>query len=174
MKSARMNLKSLVVFFGVLSIIIFSVSPCLAKKSDKIKDGSKVKFEYTLTVENTVIESTVGKTPLEYTQGAGVIIPGLEGQLKGMREGDEKKITIKPEDAYGAFIEEALKEFPKASLPVNIKAQKGEVLQLKGPDGNDILGIIWDVKDESIIVNFNHPLAGKTLIFDVKIVSEES
>ena len=102
-----------------------------------IKEGSKVKFDYTLTVDGKVADTSAGRGPLEYTHGAGHIIPGLEEELLGMKVGDKKTVKVAPEKGYGKVLEEAIRRVPKEAI--------GGVL------------------------DFNHPLAGKELTFDVEI-----
>ncbi|MCA9409160.1 MAG: peptidylprolyl isomerase [Candidatus Omnitrophica bacterium] len=145
----------------------------LATAQTVVEDGKKVKFDYTLTIDGQIVETTEGKTPLEYTHGAGEIIPGLSVQLEGLKVGDTKEIIIEPKDAYGEIVEDAIKEFPMTSFPDDFDPQRGMVIEVRDPEGNAAPGIIWEIKEGAVIINFNHPLAGKTLQFDVKIVSVE-
>ena len=138
-----------------------------------IADGKKVKFEYTLKVDGAVVESSKGQEPLEYEHGQNQIVPGLEKALTGMKVGQEKSVTIAPADAYGEINKEAFREFPKTSFPEDLKPEVGMVIELEGPEGQKVPAVIWEIKDENVVLNFNHPLAGKTLNFDVKIVSVE-
>jgi FKBP-type peptidyl-prolyl cis-trans isomerase SlyD len=153
-----------------MTLMTFS-SPAFAQT---IEANKKVKFDYTLKVGEEIVETSEGKQPIEYVHGSGAIIPGLESQLAGMKVGDTKSVTVKPEDAYGLPNPEAVKEFPKTSFPKEMVAQIGMVVELQGAEGQPPLpGVIQEVKDTTVLVNFNHPLAGKTLTFDVKIVSVE-
>lgn len=136
-----------------------------------IRNGSKVSFDYVLTVENKIVDSSQGKGPLEYTHGEGKLIPGLTKQLEGMKQGDEKIIEVKPEDAYGNPDPAGIKEIPLTSLPANIKPEVGLVLQMQDQAGQAFPAKITEIKKDSIVIDLNHPLAGKTLIFKVKIVS---
>ncbi|MDP8212570.1 MAG: peptidylprolyl isomerase [Candidatus Zapsychrus exili] len=153
----------------VLSLVLGS-SYCLAKKAVKVEDGKSIKFDYTLKIDDQVVETTVGKAPLVFTKGANQIIPGLEKQLDGLKIGDEKVITVAPEDAYGQVVPESFKDVPKIAFPDAYKPQPGTVIQIQNSDNTALAGIVWEVKDESIVVNYNHPLAGKTLEFDVKVI----
>lgn len=137
----------------------------------KIADGSKVSFDYTLTVDGKVIDTSSGRGPLQYTQGKSEIVPGLEKQLAGMKAGDEKAVIVKPEDGYGMVNPEALKEVLKTNLPADIQPQVGMVLQIHGADGRVFPAMIAKVNTDTVVLNFNHPLAGKELNFQVKIVS---
>jgi len=138
-----------------------------------VEEGKKVQFDYTLKVDGEVVETSIGKTPLEYVHGEGTIIPGLSVALEGMDIGEEKTVIVEPEEAYGLVIEEAIKDVPKENFPDGFDFNIGTVIQLQDPDGNDFPGIVWELKDDRVVVNFNHPLAGKTLVFDVTIVSVE-
>ncbi len=139
------------------------------KPGSVIQDGSIVSIEYTLTDDGgKVIDSNVGKEPLTYLHGSGQIVPGLEKGLTGLKVGDQKKIVVKPEDGYRTN-PNAFQEVPKDKLPP--EAQKvGTVLTTKGPQGETIAMRVHEVKDKTIVVDFNHPLAGKTLHFDVKVI----
>ncbi|MBW2046811.1 MAG: peptidylprolyl isomerase [Deltaproteobacteria bacterium] len=136
-----------------------------------VEDGRQVSFEYTLTVDKEVVDSTEGKNPLQYTHGKGKIIPGLARQLEGLRVGDKKVITVSPSEAYGNTNPEAFKEIAKASLPPKVEPKVGMHLQMATPQGNAFVVRISEIKDDTAILDLNHPLAGKTLTFDVKIVA---
>lgn len=138
-----------------------------------IAEGSKVSFDYTLTVEGEVVDSSKERKPLEYTQGSGQIIPGLEKELLGLSIGDEKTVAVSPEEGYGEIDSKNFREVPKKSLPSELKPQIGMVLAMQGPSGGAVPVKISDVKEDSVILDLNHPLAGKTLNFEVKIVSVE-
>jgi FKBP-type peptidyl-prolyl cis-trans isomerase 2 len=135
-----------------------------------IASGKKVKFDYTLKVDGQVVESSQGATPIEFTQGDGKIIPGLSTALEGLKVGDKKAVTVNAKDAYGDLIPEAVKDFPKTSFPADFQFAAGTVVELQSPEGQKIPGIIKEVKTDMVTVDFNHPLAGKTLEFDVAIV----
>lgn len=142
-------------------------------RGGEIADGKKVSFDYTLTVDNQQVESTHGKKPLEYVQGKAMLIPGLEKKLAGMRVGDSKTITVQPEDGYGSIRSEAVREIEKSKIPRDVNPAVGMVLEMQDPQGNSYPAIVKQVKGRTIILDFNHPLAGKRLTFDVKIVSVE-
>jgi len=138
-----------------------------------IKDGSKVFFDYTLTVDGEVVDSSEGREPLEYTQGQNQIVTGLEKALLGLKAGDEKTVTVSPEEGYGLIDPEALREVPKSSLPPELEPQVGMILGMQGPSGRPLPVKVSEIKEESVIMDFNHPLAGKELNFKVKVVSVE-
>lgn len=156
--------------------VVFLVSLALGASSARaqgqaITKGSKVAFDYTLTVDGKVVESSVGKTPLEYTQGDNKLIPGLVKQLDGMKVGDEKTVELKPADAYGTPDPTAFKEVPISKLPPGMKPEVGMLLQTADSAGQTFPVRIAEVRKDSVLMDFNHPLAGKTLSFKVKIVS---
>jgi FKBP-type peptidyl-prolyl cis-trans isomerase SlyD len=113
-------------------------------------------------------DTSAGKEPLTYIHGAGQIVKGLEQELNGLKVGDQKKVSVKPEDGYGMPSEKAFQEIPREKVPT--EAQKeGATLMMKSPDGRAIPIKIAQVKEKTVVVDFNHPLAGKTLHFDVKV-----
>jgi FKBP-type peptidyl-prolyl cis-trans isomerase 2 len=152
--------------------LVFAAGLCHAEDA-VIAAGKKVKFDYSLTVDSQVVETTKGKQPLEYTPGQNQLIPGLEKQMAGMKAGEEKSIIVKPEDGYGLVLKDAFREFDKTKLPKDVVPQVGMMLELKDQDGNSFPAVISEVKDKTVILDFNHPLAGKELKFDVKVVSIE-
>ena len=141
-----------------------------AKNDRVVKDGMSVSFDYTLKdTDGKVIETSRGTKPLNYTHGQKQMIPGLEKQLAGMKVGDEKNVRVKPEDAYGPVNKNAFQEVPKEKIPVN-GLKVGAVLAAKGAEGQIIPARVHEIKDKTVIMDMNHPMAGKTLVFDVKIV----
>lgn len=135
--------------------------------------GKKVTLDYTLTVDNKQVETSVGKTPLAYVAGNRNIIPGLEAQLNGMRINEEKVINVAAKDAYGEVDPKAFKEFPITSLPKGLAPKVGMVLLASAPDGSKFPAIIAAINGDKAQLNFNHPLAGKALTFKVKILKIE-
>ena len=136
-----------------------------------IENGSKVTLNYTLTVDDQVIDSSEGKQPLEYTQGQQMIIPGLEAALAGLKAGDTKKVVIPPEEAYGPRDEGLIIEAPKANLSEDLDPEVGMVLQVQNPEGEPLSGVVTEIKEETLTLDFNHPLAGKAITFDITIIS---
>ena len=130
--------------------------------------GRKVAFEYTLTLpDGSVVESNVGGKPFAYEQGKGQIIPGLETALLGLTAGENKKVTVPPEDAYGPVKAEAQREVPLAKIPAEAR-KVGAMVAAEGFPGSIRVA---EVRKETVLLDFNHPLAGKTLTFDVHILS---
>jgi len=139
-------------------------------ESLKIADGQVVSLEYTLHVDGQVVDTSEGHGPLEFIQGTGNIIPGLERELYGLVIGDNKKVSVAPLDAYGEMDPEAYIDVPRSEFPDNIPLEKGIEIQVRDQAGHPMSARIDSVTDESIKLDFNHPLAGKTLDFDVTIV----
>lgn len=144
-------------------------NPQVAAKPDSVQNGFVVSFDYTLTDQSgNVIDTSKGKEPMSYIHGGGQIIPGLESQLAGMKVGAEKKVTVKPENGYGAVNPQAFQEVAKEKLPPEA-LKVGTVLMAQSPQGQSIPARVHEIKEKTVIMDFNHPLAGKTLFFDIKI-----
>lgn len=136
-----------------------------------VKQGDKVQVHYTgKFADGTVFDSSEGRDPLEFTLGAGQIIPGFEEGVKDMEEGDKKTIEVSSEQAYGPRDEQLLKEISKEELPPDLQVSEGMQLQAQGPDNQPILLTVAEVKDDSVVLDANHPLAGQDLTFDVELV----
>lgn len=135
-----------------------------------ITKGTKVSLEYTLKDESgTQIETNVGGEALEYVHGTGQIIAGLEQELEGLQVGDSKEVTVAPEEGYGVVDKEAIVEVPKDKVPED--AQKvGNPLHTVGSNGEEFHAVIKEIKEDCLVLDFNHALAGKTLFFTVKVL----
>lgn len=135
------------------------------------KNGDKVKVHYTGTLKDgSVFDSSKDREPLEFTLGAGNMIPGFEKAVIGMKVGDVNKAEIESEEAYGPRRDDRMIEVPKSQVPENIKPEKGMQLALQQPNGQPLPVIVADVKEESILLDANHPLAGKDLVFEIELV----
>jgi FKBP-type peptidyl-prolyl cis-trans isomerase 2 len=146
---------------------------CPEEKIMAAENGEKVTFHFTLTMDEKVIQTSVGQQPMCYTHGSGQLIPGLAAEIEGMNEGEEKSVMVSAKDAYGDVNPDAFQELPKTSLPDGLIPQNEMMLQIKTPDGQTIPARISEVKEESTVIDMNHPLAGKDLRFDVKVISIE-
>ncbi len=154
-------------------LVLLAAAPAGAQPKTAIEKGSTVKIDYTLKDDKgEVIDSSTGKEPLAFKQGAQQIIPGLDRALLGMKVGDTKKVVVKPEEAYGKVDPKAEAEVPKEALPEGA-AVVGTRLMARGQDGNPHPVTVKVVKDKTVVLDLNHPLAGKTLVFDIKVVSIE-
>lgn len=142
-------------------------------ESTAITDGKQVSLEYTLTLEDkSQIDSNVGKDPLVFTQGAHEIIPGLEKKLSGLKVGESKKIEVSPEEGYGPVDPQRKQEVEKAKIPEDAR-KVGAKLTGQGADGRMVFAQVTEVKDNTVVLDLNHPLAGKKLFFDVKVLKVE-
>jgi peptidylprolyl isomerase len=136
-----------------------------------VKEGDVVKVHYTGKLSNgEQFDSSVGREPLEFTVGAGQMIKGFDAAMPGMNLGEKKTISIAPEDGYGERSEEAIIEFPKENIPADMKLEPGMPLTLSNQAGQPVPVIVVEVKEEVIILDANHFLAGQELIFDIELV----
>ena len=137
------------------------------------KKGDKVKVEYEGKLEDGTVFDSSDKhdEPLEFVVGAGEIIRGFDDAIIGMKIGDEKEIKIPPEEAYGQYNPELVKEIPKDMFQCEQEIQVGMIFLLNTPDGRQIPVRVSDVKDENITIDLNPPLAGKTLVFKIKLLA---
>jgi len=137
----------------------------------KAKKGDVVKVHYKGTLNSgDQFDSSEGREPLEFTVGAGQMIAGFDAAIPGMVVGEKKTIVIAPEDAYGQKNEDAIIEFPKSNIPADMKLERGMKLQLRNEAGHPVPVVVTEVKDDVIILDANHELAGKELIFDIELV----
>lgn len=137
----------------------------------QVKVGDVVRVHYTgRLLDGTTFDSSEGREPLEFTVGAGQMISGFDSGVQGMNVGDKKTIQIAADDAYGQRDEEAVIEFPKANVPAELQVEPGMQLTLRNQHGHPIPVVVLDVKEDVIIMDANHQLAGKELVFDVEVV----
>lgn len=138
---------------------------------DQAKLGDTVKIHITEKMEDdTVVESSQDRGPLEFEIGAGNVISGLEQGVIGMRTGDKKTITIPPEDAFGPPREDLVIDLNKNEIPEGIKLSVGVHLKIQTSDGQVFKVKVVDVKEDTVTLDANHPLAGATLNFDVELI----
>ena len=158
-----------------LAMALIVTSAVWAQDTDPevIESGSSVGIEYTLKLEDgTTVDSNVGGTPLTFTQGSGEILPALEEELLGAKVGDTKEVQLTAENGYGPVNPAAFQEVPLDKLPEEARVA-GTMLMAGGPDGQEHPVRVHEVKEETVVLDFNHPLAGKTLNFDIKVLSIE-
>lgn len=137
----------------------------------QVKQNDTVKVHYTgKLADGQVFDTSEGKEPIEFTLGEGQLIPGFENGLIDMKLNEKKTINIPVEQAYGQPREELVQEIDKSQLPPEIEPEVGMGLVSKTPDGREMNLLVAEVKEKSIIVDGNHPLAGKDLIFDLEVV----
>lgn len=154
-------------------VLIFSLAINAAKGKGvfgMIEEGKKVKFDYNLTVNGEVVDSSEKNGPIEYIQGKGTIIKGLEKRMEGLKVGDKQTIIVPAEEAYGKVNPNAFQEVPKSDIPKEIDLQAGQMMEVQDNNGRRFPVVISEIKEQTIVINFNHPLAGQELKFDVTIV----
>ncbi len=135
------------------------------------KKGDKVRVHYTgRLTDGSQFDSSVGREPLEFTVGAGQMIKGFDTGVEGMAVGEKKSINITPEDGYGLRNEDAVIEFPREHVPADMKLEPGMQLTLQNQQGYPVNVVVTEVKEDVVILDANHSLAGKELIFDVELV----
>lgn len=136
----------------------------------KITKDSVVSIDFRLHLGDgeAVDESEPGE-PLVYLQGYEEIVPGLEKALEGKSKGDTLQVTVTPDEGYGAYDPDGLEEVPRSEFPEGLELQAGGILSATDPDGDEVDFFIKEVKGDTVLVDFNHPLAGKTLHFDVTV-----
>ena len=139
-----------------------------------IADDVVVTMEYTLTVNGEVVDSSDENDPLVFLQGYRNIIPGLERELYGMKVGDSKKVSVKPLDGYGEKDPDAFMDVPRSEFPAEIPLEIGVELDIRDEDNEVMSATIVDVDKDNVRLDFNHPLAGETLDFEVKILDLRS
>ncbi|GAN33266.1 MAG: peptidylprolyl isomerase [Candidatus Brocadia sp. AMX2] len=135
------------------------------------KHGDVVRVHYTGKLNNgTVFDSSVDRDPLQFTIGNGEIIPGFEQAVVGMKSGETKTIKIPSEEAYGPHNEAMVLEVDRNEFPADLNLSVGLQLQMQQDDGRAIPVMVIDISESSVTLDANHPLAGKDLIFDIKLV----
>jgi len=133
-----------------------------------IQENQVVSIEYEVRDGENVVDSNMGGAPLVFMYGKGQIIPGLENGIKDMTIGDKADVLVNPADAYGEYNPDATQEVPKDQF-AGIELTEGMTLYGQGEDGGTVQVIVKEIKDDSVIIDFNHPLAGKELMFTVAI-----
>lgn len=139
----------------------------------RVENGLLVSIAYVLRVDGEVIDSSTEDKPLSFVQGSGQIIRGLDRELLGMSVGDTKIVEVAPADGYGLREANRVERVPRLLFPKEVPAKVGTRVQVRNPQGVPQMGRISAVTDELIELDFNHELAGKTLVFEVKIVRVE-
>jgi len=133
-----------------------------------IQENQVVSIEYEVRDGDQVVDSNMGGAPLVFMYGKGQIIPGLESGIKEMNIGDKADVLVQPADAYGEYNADATQEVPKEQF-AGIELTEGMTLYGQGEDGGTVQVVVKDIKDDTVIIDFNHPLAGKELMFTVAI-----
>ncbi len=138
----------------------------------QIKDGDTVRIHYTGTLtDGTTFDSSHGRDPLEFVVGSGQIIKGLDSALPGMTAGEKKTVNIACADAYGPINPAFHQSVPRESIPDDITLEVGMQLQMQTPQGQPMPVTVTDLSEEEVMLDANHPLAGRDLVFEVEVVS---
>jgi FKBP-type peptidyl-prolyl cis-trans isomerase SlyD len=137
----------------------------------RVDDGQVVTMHYTLHVDGEMVDTSQGAEPLQFIQGMGHIIPGLEHELYDMQVGDTKKVSVAAQDGYGEVDADAFMDVPRRAFPAEVPLKTGTQLELKDKSGNPTISRIDSVTDENVRLDMNHPLAGKQLDFEVSIAA---
>ena len=139
-----------------------------------VENGDTVKVHYQGTLDDgTVFDSSYERDPLAFTVGQGQIIPGFEQAVEGMEQGEAKKVTVPPEEAYGQRQEENMLQVNRSDIPEDINPEKGMVLQVKTDEDQSRHVTVSDITEETVTLDGNHPLAGENLNFDIEVVEVE-
>ncbi len=135
------------------------------------QNGDKVKVHYHGKLKSgETFDSSNGREPLEFTVGSGQVIRGFDDGVRGMQQGDKKTIEIPVADAYGEKEDERVVEFPKTQFPPDLTPQVGMQLMMSDGAGQQLPVVIVEIKEDSVVLDANHPLAGQDLIFDIELV----
>jgi len=140
------------------------------QKPTQVAQDIVVHMAYQLTVDEKIEEAYNEEEPIIFIFGHDNIIPGLENELAGMKIGDTKDVVVQPAEGYGEFMDEALIDVPRSQFPNDIPLSIGTLLELKDDEGQPLTASIAGVTDEDVQLDFNHPMAGKTLYFKIKII----
>lgn len=136
-----------------------------------VKSGDTVRIHYSGTLaDGSSFDSSEGRDPLQFTVGAGEIIPGLDKALPGMSVGEKKVVEVPAAEAYGDHRPEGLQQLPRAQVPEHIPLDPGTRLQVQTGDGRTVPVTVAEVTDETVVLDANHPLAGRDLTFDIELV----
>jgi FKBP-type peptidyl-prolyl cis-trans isomerase 2 len=137
----------------------------------QVKSGDKVKVHYhgKLTSGET-FDSSEGRSPLEFEVGGGMVIKGFDDGVTGMSTGEKKTLNIPFDEAYGPRNPEMIIEFPKDKFPADMPLEVGLPLMMSGAQGEQFQVVVSQIKEESVMLDANHPLAGQDLVFDIELV----
>lgn len=159
--------------FAALTLVFLGAPLQAQEDAPVIQDGSTVSIEYTLKLaDGSTADSNVGGEPLVYVQGEQTILPALEAKLLGMKAEETREVTLSPEEGYGPVQPEGFQTVPLDIIPDDAR-HAGARLVGQGPQGEPIHAKVTEIKEDSAVIDLNHPLAGETLNFAIKIISIE-
>ena len=154
----------------ILLLVVMLVTGCTIQA----KTGDTVKVHYTGTLEDdTVFDTSAGGEPLAFTLGQGLVIPGFEQAVTGMKVGESKTVDIPVEQAYGPYRDDLILVVERDQLPEDLEIEVGQQLQMSQEDGSYIVVTITEVSETTITIDANHPLAGQNLTFEIELVEIE-
>ncbi len=165
-----------VIFAGLIAgLSLFPIPSEGAEKTKRIgtvvvSDGKTVTANYTLKVEGKIFETSLGRKPIQFKAGSHQVTPGFEKAIMGMKAGEKKSFKLSPQQGYGMEDPKAVRSVPKTQIPPGIKPKAGMILDTQGKNGQRVPVRVLEVKKDVVIIDFNHPLAGKTLSYDVEIL----
>ena len=162
-------MKTRFTFLVVTACLFLNALPLKAAPSVVIEEGKRVKMNYRLMADGKEIDSTAKKPPLEFVLGEPGLLPALQKNVEGLKAGEHKKFTLTPLEGFGEMNPKALVEIPRANFH-NAKVEKGMVFSTPGKNGAPMNGIVHEVRKDVVVIDFNHPLAGKTVTFEVEIL----
>jgi FKBP-type peptidyl-prolyl cis-trans isomerase 2 len=137
----------------------------------QVQNGDHISINYQGSLEDgTVFDSSDGREPLEFTVGEHQVIPGVEEAVKGMDVGETKTVTVSSEQAYGPHMDQLVQTIERSRIPEHVTPEVGKQLMVRDDQGRTLTLQITDVSDETVTLDANHPLAGKTLTFTIKVV----
>ena len=139
--------------------------------TDSVQDGVVVSMEYSLHVDDELLDSSDGQGPLQFLVGYGNVISGLESEMMGMKIGDSKSVVVQPEDGYGEFDEEAFINVPRDQFPKDMPLEVDAELTVRDDEGHARYARVESIEGDTVRLDFNHPLAGAELHFDVKVIA---
>ncbi len=143
-----------------------------ANKAAAAKTGDTVKIDYTGTLDDgTQFDTSNGKEPITFKLGEGEVIPGFEKGVEGMKVGETKKLVIHADQAYGPHHDKLVQKVPKDKFPKDVELKTGMMLTMRAPTGQQLMARIGDLSGDIVTLDLNHPLAGKTLHFEIKLVA---
>ena len=142
--------------------------------TETVQDGVVVSMEYTLHVDGEQLDTSEGQGPLQFLVGYGNVISGLEQEMMGMKIGDSKDVVVQPENGYGEFDEEAFITVPRDQFPKDIPVEVDTELTVRDDEGHARYARVDSIEGDTVRLDFNHPLAGAELHFNVKVVALRS